>query len=191
MLRSFGWNELDALGSLLGGTFAAAAFLVALTVLVREIGKNRADLSARNDERRDEERRQARLVYTTLYDVRKIKPPPEATADGDIIEPRTEVHVQVFNHSDGPIWDVAVAVPGRRLPLLIESVPPHEIRRSGWRDAPPEWYLEHVGAGCPGSPHWTSLDVTFVDNLGRRWRRSGRADPVRLLDSEDVRDRRS
>ncbi|MEU8230401.1 hypothetical protein AB0C12_12440 [Actinoplanes sp. NPDC048967] len=189
MLLSFGWNELDALGSLLGGVFGAAAFAVALAVLVREMGKHRADLEARRDERHDEERRQARLVYATLDGDQPTEPVSELKDEP--FEPRSEVHVKVFNHSDAPVWDIEVEVPGREgRPLLIEQVPPHGVEGNGWLDAPRDWYITHVSAGCPGTPYWTPLDVTFVDNAGRRWRRSGRAEPVRLLDSEDRRSSR-
>lgn len=98
----------------------------------------------------------------------------------------SEVYVRVFNHSDEPIWDVKVPVPGREArPLLYERVDPHSSELNGWLDAPADWHLMHVSAGCPGTPHWIPLDVAFVDNSGRRWRRSGRSEPVRLMDAED------
>jgi hypothetical protein len=65
MVVAFGWDQLDALGSLLGGLFAAAAFGATLMV-VREIRTRREETRERDAERRDEERRQARLVYVTL-----------------------------------------------------------------------------------------------------------------------------
>lgn len=180
----FDWTELDALGSLLGGIFTAAAFGAALVVLVREIQTRRAETRERDQERRDEERRQARLVYATLDPDPPSRIGEIAGSAGD--ENYTEVHVRVYNHSDAPIWDVQVPVPGREYrPLLIEHVPPHSSEGNGWHDAPPDWHLMNIGPGCPGTPHWIPLGVVFVDNLGRRWRRSGRSEPVRLFDGED------
>jgi hypothetical protein len=71
---AFGWNELDALGSLLGGLFTAAAFVAALIVLMREIGARRSEIRERDQLRRDEERRQARLVYATLHSIAGSQP---------------------------------------------------------------------------------------------------------------------
>jgi hypothetical protein len=188
MILGFGWNELDALGSLLGGIFTAGAFATALVVLTREIKVRREETAEREHERRDDERRQARLVYATLDPDRPVMndhtPRPRGSRPD---ESRAEVHVRVYNHSDAPIWDVKVPVAGREdRPLLVEHVAPHSSKGNGWLDAPPDWHLMNVGPGCPGTPHWTPLDVIFVDNFGRRWRRSGRSEPVRLLDSEDL-----
>jgi hypothetical protein len=187
MILGFGWNELDALGSLLGGISTGGAFGTALVVLTREIRTRRKETSEREQERRDEERRQARLVYATID-------PDASTESGYMPNPEfddgerySEVHVRVYNHSDAPIWDVKVPVAGREhRPLLIEHVAPRSSEGNGWLDAPESWHLMNIGAGCPGTPHWTPLDVIFVDNLGRRWRRSGRSEPVRLLDNEDL-----
>jgi hypothetical protein len=172
---------MDALGSLLGGIFTVLAFGGALWVINGEAEARRADNRMRDEERRDEERRQARLVYATLGNVVDTN---HDVGDGE--EKFTEVHVEVLNHSDAPVWDIKVLVPGReRRPLLIERVDPHASAGNGWLDAPADWYLTNVGAGCPGEPHWIPLDLIFVDNAGRRWRRSGRAEPVRLLDGDD------
>jgi hypothetical protein len=189
LILALGWNELDALGSMIGGMATAGAFGTALIVLIREIRTRRQEAKERQLEQRDEERRQARLVYATLD-------PDESTESGYVPDsgydngeqPYSEVHVRVYNHSDAPIWDVKVPVPGReQRPLLFERVAPRSSEGNGWLDAPADWHLMNVGPGCPGTPPWTSLDVVFVDNLGRRWRRSGRAEPIRLLlDSDDL-----
>jgi hypothetical protein len=176
----FGWNELGALGSLMGGTFTALALGGTLWLLVRE-GKQIREANQRRDaERRDDERRQARLVLASLDhgpDSQKDQNPSPAEY--------SSVYVRVFNHSDEPIWDAKVSVPGREArPLLYERVDPHSSELNGWLDAPADWYLMNVGAGCPGTPHWIPLEVSFVDNSGRRWRRSGRGEPLRLTDSE-------
>ncbi|WP_326554180.1 hypothetical protein [Micromonospora sp. NBC_01813] len=198
-MNAFGWNELDALGSLLGGTFTTLAFAGTLWILVRE-GRQIRDANQRRDaERRDDERRQARLVFASL--AQGQEPRSGMVDDADRVagagsdaelsvldgEGRSAVYVRVFNHSSEPIWDVKVPIPGGReqLPLLYERVDPQSSELNGWLDAPPDWYLMHVGAGCPGTPNWIPLDVTFVDNAGRRWRRSGRGEPVRLSAAED------
>ncbi|MGK5521265.1 hypothetical protein ACSNN9_18190 [Micromonospora sp. URMC 107] len=182
-LGEFGWNEADALGSLLGGAFTTATFGATLTLLVREIRTRRAESRERDRERQDNERRQARLVYATLNpDV----PIPSDHLPTSMQGPRDQVHVRVYNHSDEPVWDVKVIIPDRSRPLLVETVPPHDSRATAWMEAPDDWHLMHVGPGCPGTPTWTSLDVVFVDNRGLRWRRSGRAEPVRLFDNQDI-----
>jgi hypothetical protein len=177
----FGWYQAEALGSLVGGISTALAFGGALWVIKVETRTRRKEQLEREEERRDEERRQARLVFATLGRAEQTDRDP-----GDGPRSYSEVHVEVFNHSNEPVWDLQVPVKGRESrPLLIERVDPHSHAGNGWLDAPPDWYLMNVGAGCPGSPHWTTLDVIFVDNHGRRWRRSGRAEPVRLLGGSD------
>ena len=180
---AFGWSEIDALGSMIGGVFTASAFAATLMVLVREIRARRADEHERDRERQDNERRQARLVYATLDPERPI---PNDHLPRSMQGAENEVYVRVYNQSDEPIWDVKVYLPERARPLLIEHVGPHDSDTNGWLDAPDEWYLMNVGPGCPGMPHWLPLDVIFVDNRGLRWRRSGRGEPVRLLDNEDL-----
>jgi hypothetical protein len=122
-------------------------------------------------------------VYATLD---PEVPSPSSHVPRSIRGSPNEVYVRVYNQSDAPIWDVKVFVPERVRPLLVEHVPPRDSAVNGWLDAPDEWYLMNVGAGCPGTPHWLPLDVVFVDNRGLRWRRSGRSEPVRLLDNEDL-----
>ena len=183
-----GWPELDALGSILGGLFTAGATVTALVVLKREINTRRAENRERLRLQEDEARRQARLVYATLDPERPIPSGHVPRRRGDPGPSPTEVYVRVFNESDEPVWDVKVPIAGREhRPLLIERVGPHGSAGNGWLDAPDDWHLMNVGPGCPGTPHWLPLDVVFVDNSGRRWRRSGRGEPVRLLDSEDLR----
>jgi hypothetical protein len=180
---AFGWSEIDALGSMIGGVFTAAAFGAALLVLVREIRARRADELFRDTERRDNERRQARLVYATLDPERPIL---NDHLPRSMQGPKNEVYVRVYNQSDEPIWDVKIYLPEREKPLLLEHVGPRDSDTNGWLDAPDEWHLMNVDAGCPGTPHWLPLDIVFVDNRGLRWRRSGRSEPVRLLDNEDL-----
>ncbi|GAA4461203.1 hypothetical protein [Phytohabitans houttuyneae] len=167
---AFGWPEIDALGFLVGGVFTALVFGGALWVIRGSTGVRRSEQRMRDEERRDDERRQARLVVATLGKI------------GD-----SEVHVEVLNHSDAPIWDIKVFVPGREhTPLLIERVDSHGSGTDAWFDAPDDWYRKYIGAGGPGTPDWLPLDVVFVDNADRRWHRSGWAEPVRPLDGEDV-----
>ena len=131
MALAFGWSEVDALGSVIGDVATAGAFGTALIVLVREIQTRREETKEREAERRDEERRQARLVYATLD--------PDKSSESDYIpdpdydsERYSEVHIRVYNHSDAPIWDVQVSVPGREKgPLLIDHVAPHSSEGNG------------------------------------------------------------
>ncbi|MFI6822206.1 hypothetical protein ACIBJE_14800 [Micromonospora sp. NPDC050187] len=182
---AFGWNELDALGSLMSGAFTGLAFGGTLWILLRDGKQIREANRRRDEERRDDERRQARLVFASLDEGPSPAEVERVCPDEDTRD-YSEVYVRVFNHSVEPIWDVKVPVPGReRRPLLYERVDPHSSELNGWLDAPADWHLMNVGAGCPGTPHWIPLEVSFVDNSGRRWRRSGRAEPVRLTDSED------
>jgi hypothetical protein len=172
-----GWGALVSLPlSLLAVIFTG-------WLLQHEIRTRRADERQRDRERRDDERRQARLVYAILDPDRPI---PNDHLPRSVHGPENEVYVRVYNQSDEPIWDVKAYLPERARPLLLESVGPHDSDTNGWLDAPDEWYLMNVGPGCPGTPHWLPLDIIFVDNRGLRWRRSGRGEPVRLLDSEDL-----
>lgn len=173
MTLALDWQQIDALGSIIGGIGTATALLVTLWIVRREaVDRRSADLR-RDEERRDEERRQARLVYGAVGKIEEY-------------EGGSELHVDVFNHSDAPVWEVSVRAPGlgHDRPVHIERVNPHSSEANGWRDAPERWALWNLGPGCPGTPQWVDLDVTFVDNTGRRWRRTGRAEPVRLLGGE-------
>jgi hypothetical protein len=182
MVLGFGWSELDALGSLLGGIFTAAAFGGTLLLLSRDSRARRELERAREVERRDDERRQARLVYVTLAPV-----PEAAVKMGYTSWDNAAVFVEVFNHSDEPIWDARIPLPGREHdPLLIDRVGPQASDVEGWLKAPQDWYFKHYGVrGSAEKARGVQLDVMFVDNAGRRWRRSGRSEPVRLTDAED------
>ncbi|MFI7546653.1 hypothetical protein [Actinoplanes sp. NPDC049599] len=183
IVSAFGWSEADALGSMIGGLSTAAALGATLAILVREIRTRKLMDLERDRERRDNERRQARMVYATLDPERPI---PSDHLPRSMRGSENEVYVRVFNQSEEPIWDAKVYLPERKRPLLFEQVGPHDSDTNGWLDAPDEWYLMNVGPGCPGTPHWLPLDIVFVDNRGLRWRRSGRSEPVRLLDNEDL-----
>ncbi len=170
------WEEINAIGSVVGGISTALAFGGTLLVLRRDGRQIREANERRDAERRDDESRQARLVVANLD-----QNPDQANGDG------SSVYVRVHNHSDEPIWDVQVPLPDREhMPLLYERVDPLASELNGWLDAPSDWYLRHVGPGCPSMPYWIPLDVFFVDNAGRRWRRSGRGTPERLTDDQDL-----
>ncbi|PRY17006.1 hypothetical protein [Pseudosporangium ferrugineum] len=89
----------------------------------------------------------------------------------------------VYNQSEAPIWDVEVPIAGREdRPLRIGHVPPRGSAGNGWLEAPEDWHLMNVGPGCPGAAAVELMNVVFIDNLGRRWKRVGREEPIRLLD---------
>src|SRR4051812_26616107 len=108
-----GWPELDALGSILGGVFAAGAILVPLVARKRGINARREEKRERLRLQEDEARRKARLVYATLDPNRPIPSDHTPRRRGDPGPSPNEVYVRVFNESDEPVWDVKVPLAGR------------------------------------------------------------------------------
>lgn len=178
-MLAWGWDQTDALGSAIGGISTFLAFGGTLWIIRQETKARRSAEAERDAERRDDERRQARLVYAALGDR-----PDSLNADSHVPPPSAnEVHAQVFNHSDEPIWDVLVIVPGlEHLRLRFDHIGPRNSAIESFWEAPDDWYLNHVGAGCIGEPTSILFDVEFSDNAGRRWRRIKRAQPERLYD---------
>ena len=178
---ALGWPELDALGSILGGVFAAIA--VGVTVIVsRQDRKRRGPPTG--EEHADPERArpprpgkaqapteppanmdQALRVHGTVKAVRKESP---TSVNG--------VELAVVNNSDSAIHDVSVQVRGMWEKFRIPMIESGHTWSSRMREIEVFQNFDMFPRGPSESPQ---VQIAFLDNRGVRWRRLGHEAPER------------
>ncbi|MEU7478162.1 hypothetical protein AB0A63_19415 [Lentzea sp. NPDC042327] len=160
---------MDALGSILGGTFSGCAFLATLFLLTRETRLRRAEQHAAMVRQEDENARQARLIVSAI--AKESYP----LKDGFKV---LEMDGVVTNYSDMPIFNLVVQMEdigggqeGFRMVKPGESVRTqlhvHRPADSGSMDM--------------SLPRKVGLSLHFLDANGRHWRRKGSGQPEHVL----------
>ena len=134
----------------------------------------------REDERRDYEMSQARVVI--------VQPAPyeDVTFGGSDPPPAENREVVIHNHSGSPIFNIhirsnpgggdihvfQVYASGGDRPADREVLPPNESTAK-----------LYVVGGAVGTPSTEHIEFTFTDARGLRWLKRGSGQPVRLLES--------
>lgn len=166
---AMGWNEVDALGSMLGGLFGGLAFFVTLYLLNRESRIRRVDELAALRRKEDEDARQARLVFSKISG--ESYPLNQGLG-------KLELSGMVFNHSSMPIFNLVVTLEG-----VGQG-------RDGFRIVNPGESVEVEMVVRPDTkgpvdlslPRKVGMTLHFLDGSGRHWRRTGTGQPVRVLE---------
>ncbi len=183
-----GWttNHWGALGDVLGGVGSILAVIAAASLLGVEIRGRRLEAQqfanerrAQADEARDREMRQndadawrARMVIAEM-----------GQTDVNPDDPETgQLTVNVSNESDAFIFDVIVRIPNHLQRYVIHFIKPGKAQIAEFRGVSPEYYIENVSCGGPFTPYELRVMLEFTDPSGRRWRRNGWDQPVRLPD---------
>lgn len=171
---------------MLGGVGSVFAVLGAAALLFVEIRARRdearrfaierseqaAERRAAEDQRRDDEARQARLVMAELG---KATENPENPDSGTLFQ-----YIDVTNHSDAFVFDVVVRIPGEEQRKLIHYIKPGATESAEFRHIPSDYLVQWVGCGGPFSPYQLRITLELTDASGRRWRRTGWEQPERL-----------
>lgn len=160
------WQELGSLGDIISGISTALAFLGTLWLIRRESMDRRADERARHDERRDEDMRQARLIFAVPAGGGRY------SRGGQEFE---SIGVRVYNHSAEPVFDLSVSpsdLPGET--STLKMIHPDADGVTSFGGLPKGWSKAHP------SEH-RSITVEFTDAGGRRWRRTDHGQPERVV----------
>jgi hypothetical protein len=155
-----GWNEWDALGSVLGGVFSGLAFAATLFLLVREVRiRRRTNL--------DEQARQARLVVATVGSESYPLAAEFQTMD---------LTVSVRNYSELPVFNLVV-----RLEEFGSGQDGFEVVQPS-EQVTAELRLDRK-KGVPNtfSSRKAGPTLHFMDANGRHWVRRGFGPPDRVL----------
>ncbi|WP_157528001.1 hypothetical protein [Nocardia sp. NRRL S-836] len=160
---------MDALGSILGGTFSGCAFFATLFLLAREVRLRRAEQQAALLREDDENARQARLIVSAITN--EAYP---LNANLMVLE----LEGTISNYSDMPIFnlivqleDVGTGGDGFRMLKPGESVRSELHVRRPADSGPADLYL----------PRKIGLSLHFLDANGRHWHRKGSGQPRRVL----------